>query len=118
MLATTAMSPLELVRTKMQSKKMKFWQIRQALKSTLEAEGTLGLWKGCSPTILRDVPFSALYWPSYEFIKQTIDSGRNSNFATTFVSGALAGTLASSATLPMDVIKTRSGEKHEHDVKS
>ena len=51
----------------------------------------------------RDVPFSALYWPLYE---QTKSLFANDNFFADFVSGAVAGSVASTVTLPFDVIKT------------
>jgi hypothetical protein len=61
-----------------------------------------GLWRGYSATLLRDVPFSAIYWPCYEFLRP-----QRYNFVETFLAGAFAGTVASTVTLPMDVIKTR-----------
>lgn len=100
--AVTVVSPLELVRTKMQSQKMAFYQVRQAIEVTLKSQGVLGLWRGYSATLLRDVPFSALYWPCYEFLRP-----ERYNFFDTFLAGAAAGTVASTLTLPMDVIKTR-----------
>ena len=100
--AVTIVSPLELIRTKMQSQKMAFYQVRQALAVTMESQGVLGLWRGYSATLLRDVPFSALYWPCYEFLRP-----ERYNFFETFLAGATAGTVASAVTLPMDVVKTR-----------
>ena len=94
--------PSELIRTKMQSQKMAFTDVSQALRTTVQAEGTLGLWKGLSATLLRDVPFSAVYWPCYEYLKPA-----NYQFTQTFLAGAVAGSIASTVTLPMDVLKTR-----------
>jgi len=104
--AVTVVSPLEMIRTKMQSQKMTMSQIRSGLRTTLEMEGIRGLWKGYSATLYRDVPFSAIYWPCYELFKGLTLSEEH-QFGATFVSGAMAGTIAASITLPMDVIKTR-----------
>merc|ERR1719273_2824227 len=105
--ACTIVSPLELIRTKMQSQKMAFYQVRQALSVTLKSEGIKGLWKGYTATLLRDVPFSALYWPLYEFSKSVLCQDKSHvTFLETFLSGAAAGTVASTVTLPFDVIKT------------
>ena len=112
--ACTIVSPLELIRTKMQSQKMAFYQVRRALSVTLKSEGLVGLWKGYGATLLRDVPFSAIYWGVYENFRP-----KEYNFEQNFVAGAVSGTIASTITLPMDVIKTRLqmelGEKIVHD---
>jgi len=100
--ACTIVSPLELIRTKMQSQKMAFYQVRQALSVTLKSEGIPGLWKGYTATLMRDVPFSAIYWGIYESLRP-----KEYNFQQNFISGAVSGTIASTITLPMDVIKTR-----------
>lgn len=59
--AATLVSPLELIRTKMQSKKLSYLEVHQALRSLLEYHGYRGLWKGLGSTLLRDVPFSGKY---------------------------------------------------------
>ena len=100
--AVILVSPLELIRTKMQSQKMGFGDVRKALEITLRSEGITALWKGLSSTIIRDVPFSALYWSCYEYLRP-IDF----NFIETPLAGFIAGGVASAVTLPMDVIKTR-----------
>jgi len=100
--AVTLVSPLELVRTKMQAQKMSFIDVRKALVFTVKTDGISGLWKGLSATLLRDVPFSAVYWPCYEYLRPT-----EFNLGESFAAGAVAGSLASTVTLPMDVIKTR-----------
>merc|ERR1712020_410394 len=94
--ACTIVSPLELIRTKMQSQKMAFYQVRQALSVTLKSEGVRGLWKGYTVTLLRDVPFSAIYWGVYEALRP-----KEFNFQQNFISGAVSGTIASTITLPM-----------------
>lgn len=117
--AVTLVSPLELIRTKMQSQKMAFFQVRSCLKDLIKARGIKGLWSGYTATLLRDVPFSALYWPLYEQTK--LFMGRES-FTNNFVSGAVAGSVASTITLPFDVLKTMKqievGEKDIMHVKS
>lgn len=104
---------------------MQFFEVRHALKDLVRTEGITGLWKGYTATILRDVPFSAMYWPTYETIKRQML--RHSTDPTTptmsqsFIAGAISGSIASTVTLPMDVIKTHRqielGEKHILHVK-
>merc|ERR1719508_258328 len=106
--AVSLVNPLELVRTKMQSQKMKLNQVQSCIKDLVKTRGVMGLWSGYTATLLRDVPFSALYWPLYEQSKETLNlytSSRDS-LLVTFGSGAIAGSVASTVTLPFDVIKT------------
>jgi len=70
--AATSVSPLELIRTKMQSKKLSYLEVHQALQSLLEYHGYKGLWKGLGSTLLRDVPFSGelyFFYKSYLFLE-------------------------------------------------
>jgi len=101
--AVSLVNPLELVRTKMQSQKMKLNQVQSCIKDLVKTRGVMGLWSGYTATLLRDVPFSALYWPLYE---QTRLLFGYDSFFVNFVSGAVAGSVASTVTLPFDVIKT------------
>ena len=100
--ACVIVNPLELIRTKMQSQKMAFIDVRKALQVTFRSEGTIGLWKGVTASLLRDVPFSAVYWPCYEYLRPS-----EYNFSQMSVAGAVAGSVAAAVTNPMDVIKTR-----------
>lgn len=104
-IAVTTISPLELIRTKMQSNKFTYWQVGRFLKCSVKQDGYLSLWRGLGPTILRDVPFSAIYWLNYEFYKMKFNQPRPS-FSFSFVAGAAAGTVAAVITLPFDVVKT------------
>lgn len=57
----------------------------------MQQDGIKGLWKGVLPTLLRDVPFSAIYWTTYEFIK-TQTTGVPS-FGFSFIAGFLSGSV-------------------------
>lgn len=56
--AVTMISPLELIRTKMQSKAFSYKELYQIVSVKVSEDGWISLWKGWAPTILRDVPFS------------------------------------------------------------
>ncbi|XP_074593019.1 mitochondrial glutathione transporter SLC25A40-like [Brevipalpus obovatus] len=99
-------SPLELVRTKMQSQKLSYLEIHQAVSSLVKQEGIFALYRGLVPTILRDVPFSAVYWAGYELMKRRMNASLEPTFFQSFVSGAVAGSFAAIITLPFDVVKT------------
>ena len=120
LVAVSLVSPLELVRTKMQSQKMPWSQVIRCVRDLVTTQGVRGLWNGYTATLLRDVPFSALYWPLYESTRDSLRrwaairerrslytlTVQENSFLINFVSGALAGSVASTITLPFDVIKT------------
>ncbi|KAM8947314.1 mitochondrial glutathione transporter SLC25A39 isoform 2-T2 [Pelodytes ibericus] len=108
--AVTVISPLELIRTKMQSRQLSYIELGACLRSAVSQDGWLSLWKGWGPTVLRDVPFSALYWFNYELVKKRLSMSwemAESPFLTSFSAGAVSGAVAAILTLPFDVVKTQ-----------
>ncbi|KYB29088.1 Calcium-binding mitochondrial carrier protein Aralar1-like Protein [Tribolium castaneum] len=103
--AVSVVSPLELIRTKMQSRKISYAEINESLKLLIKQDGIKGLWKGVFPTLGRDVPFSAIYWMNYETIKGFFGSD-TPTFGVSFFAGAVSGGIAAFATVPFDVVKT------------
>lgn len=60
----------------------------------VQQEGPATLWRGLLPTMLRDVPFSAVYWMGYEKVKHHLNTKHHdtlSNFQTAFLAGASSG---------------------------
>ncbi|KAM9368887.1 mitochondrial glutathione transporter SLC25A39 isoform 1-T1 [Phaethornis superciliosus] len=108
--AVTVISPLELIRTKMQSQQLSYKELGVCIQSAVAQDGWLSLWRGWGPTVLRDVPFSALYWFNYELVRDWLcgQTGQDeATFMITFTSGAISGTVAAVLTLPFDVVKTQ-----------
>lgn len=70
--------------------------------------GFFGLYKGAKACFLRDIPFSAIYFPAYAHSKKALsdENGYNSPLTLLFA-GAIAGVPAASLVTPADVIKTR-----------
>lgn len=88
--SVTIVNPLELIRTKMQSQKLNYSQVGVALKDMIHFYGIPGLWKGLGATLLRDVPFSGIYWASYESLKNMFEV-TNPTFTFSFMAGGLSG---------------------------
>ncbi|XP_067869228.1 mitochondrial glutathione transporter SLC25A40-like [Heterodontus francisci] len=108
--AVTVISPLELIRTKSQSRKLTYKELGSVVRIAVAQDGLLSLWRGWGPTVLRDVPFSATYWFNYELMKNQFCKKYNVSeptFAISFFSGASSGAIAAVLTLPFDVVKTR-----------
>jgi solute carrier family 25, member 39/40 len=103
--AVTIVNPLELIRTKMQSERMSYREVGSAFKKMIQQHGVRGLFKGLMPTILRDTPFSSIYWTCYESFKK-FNKITHPNVTEAFIGGAISGTCAAFVTCPFDVIKT------------
>ena len=126
--AATAISPIEMFRTRMQAATKGdgsiFTQTLRGLKTMVVADGYKSLWRGLTLTMWRDVPFSGIYWWGYESVRNQLAVLRettqvqygwsrpnlkdhSSTFLDSFIAGATSGALASVVTTPFDVGKTR-----------
>lgn len=87
-------------------------------RALIRNEGPLSLFRGVWPTIMRDVPFSAIYWMCIEgmrdFWRTQHRRKPSSTVSTTeqtieaLISGSISGVVAAAFTTPLDVLKTRS----------
>jgi len=111
----TTLAPLEFIRTNLQASLgalRKNHSMREFTTIVVGNSGMKGLWQGLGPTLMRDIPFSAIYWTGYEYIKaHLLPSNYNKNhhglpFLVHFVSGAISGMVSAIITTPIDVIKT------------
>ena len=72
--------------------------------------GLMGLYKGASACLLRDVPFSSIYFPTYSHLKKSLfgeSPTKKLGVLQLLTAGAIAGMPAAYLTTPCDVIKTR-----------
>lgn len=79
------------------------------LLTTLKEEGVRGLYRGFGSTVLREIPFSLVQFPLWEYLK-TQWSRRQGHTLSSWqsaVCGAFAGAIAALVTTPLDVAKTR-----------
>ncbi|XP_040845193.1 solute carrier family 25 member 39 isoform X1 [Ochotona curzoniae] len=106
----TLLSPLELVRTKLQARHVSYRELGTCVRTAVAQGGWRSLWLGWGPTALRDVPFSALYWFNYELLKDWLSGLRpkdQTSVGISFVAGGVSGMVAATLTLPFDVVKTQ-----------
>ncbi|KAK3994687.1 mitochondrial carrier domain-containing protein [Cladorrhinum sp. PSN332] len=107
-------NPLEIVKIRLQvqgevaksvegaPRRSAMWIIRNL--------GLVGLYKGASACLLRDVPFSAIYFPTYSHLKKDLfgeSQTKKLGVVQLLTAGAIAGMPAAYLTTPCDVIKTR-----------
>eukprot|EP00897_Mesotaenium_endlicherianum_P004297 jgi/Mesen1/3896/ME000208S02907 len=79
---------------------------RQVLRSE---GGALGLFKGLTPTLLREVPGNAAMFGAYEAIKQALAGGRDTSQlgrGSMLIAGGVAGAAFWASVYPTDVIKS------------
>jgi solute carrier family 25 protein 39/40 len=114
---TLITSPLEYLRTSIQASAKNQKKADLSL-GALKRDGYTKLWRGLTPTLLRDVPFSAIYWGSYEFSKSRTSGVDLPEFLKNFTCGYAAGVLAASITCPIDVVKTRMQSSDNLDTKN
>ncbi|XDV53427.1 hypothetical protein PO909_021927 [Leuciscus waleckii] len=81
----------------------------QLTRELLKEKGIAGLYKGLGATLLRDVPFSIIYFPLFANLNNLGKKGGEgpAPFYVSFLSGCAAGSTAAVAVNPVDVIKTR-----------
>lgn len=94
----------ELVKAGVESAK------RQTALDIIQGLGAMGLYKGAMACLLRDIPFSAIYFPAYAHLKKDYfkeSPTKHLSIGQLLAAGAIAGMPAAYLTTPADVIKTR-----------
>ncbi|KIJ45176.1 hypothetical protein M422DRAFT_207442 [Sphaerobolus stellatus SS14] len=104
--------PTEVVKTRSQTAtfgKSRFPSLIAAQK-TYHADGLKGFYRGFGITVARDVPFTAIEFPLYEFLKVRLARYLGRKELQPWEAGccgSVAGGLGAAATTPFDVLKTR-----------
>ncbi|XP_017066932.1 solute carrier family 25 member 40 isoform X2 [Drosophila eugracilis] len=114
-IVVTAITPIEMVRIKMQSEYMTYSELWRVLRSLIRQHGILGLWRGWPPTVMRDAPFSGTYWAAYEAMKRAFGV-TEPTFLFSFLTGAVSGAVATFVTMPFDLITTHTQIELGQDV--
>jgi len=97
-------SPFELLKTQSQARSSFGGLSKIATRQSLYQAFTLN--------VIRDVPFSAIYWALLVEIKKGVvhynrGSGEEVSFMLNLISGYTAGSITAFVTCPLDVIKTK-----------
>ncbi|XP_072532225.1 electrogenic aspartate/glutamate antiporter SLC25A13, mitochondrial [Salminus brasiliensis] len=101
-------NPLEIVKIRLQVAGEITTGPRVSALSVIRDLGFFGLYKGAKACFLRDIPFSAIYFPCYAHVKAGLaDEEGRVGPGRLLLAGAVAGMPAASLVTPADVIKTR-----------
>lgn len=106
--------PITVVKTRFEAlgAKTPYTSTWGGLRGIAATEGVRSLWSGLVPTVLRDVPHSALYYAMYNYTKSIMLPMRASDSriplpALNFSAGLISGLSATIVSHPFDVIRTR-----------
>ena len=99
----SATNPMEIVKLRMQLSGES--GATASLGSTVAGLGLRGLYKGTAATLLRDVPFSIVFFPLFANLKTAFNG--NDSLLGLVAAGAISGSVAAGSVTPCDVVKTR-----------
>ncbi|CEP21935.1 Putative mitochondrial carrier protein PET8 [Cyberlindnera jadinii] len=103
--------PAEVIKQRTQTSKFSSsWQTFQALWNNHGGEGLRGFYRGWSTTIMREIPFTMIQFPLYEWLKKKWalkQKVEKVNPLQGALCGSIAGGFAAAVTTPLDVLKTR-----------
>ncbi|CAG9483243.1 mitochondrial carrier protein, putative [Plasmodium vivax] len=110
-------SPLELYRTNVQANVCNNYKVSilDILKDKKNRKIKINFYKGITSTLIRDIPFSAIYWSLNEYLVsyiKKVDSEYEkrkkfiTKFVYPFICGCLSSTITTFLTHPLDIIKT------------
>ncbi|CAK0781436.1 hypothetical protein CVIRNUC_005373 [Coccomyxa viridis] len=107
--AAAVTNPLDLVKTRLQSKDNPYKTIGQVVSAVMKDEGVAGLWAGTMPSVLRAAALTATQCASYDQAKQwwMRTTGMGDSFSTHFGASMVTGLATTTVTAPVDLIKTR-----------
>ena len=102
--ACTVRVPVEVIKQRMQVGIYRDMNFLSVFYKILRTEGGFGLYRGFTATIQREIPFSAIQFPIYEYLKKrfAVDDRRKMAMC-----GSIAGGVTAFLTTPLDVLKTR-----------
>lgn len=108
-------NPIEIVKIRLQVKSEYAADANITATNIIRNLGLSGLYKGVAACLMRDVPFSAIYFPTYAHLKKDLfqfdpnDKTKRNRLKTweLLLAGGIAGMPAAYLTTPFDVVKTR-----------
>lgn len=115
-MAAVVSCPITVVKTRMEYAHIpgrsslplpKYNNTLHALQTIFKTEGMKGLYRGLTPTILSNAPFSAFYYLFYTRLQTRLQENDLSPMITNLSSSTIAAIGATLLTQPADVVRTR-----------
>lgn len=103
--ACTVRVPVEVVKQRTQANhETSSWK---TFRNVMNVEGFRGFYRGYLTTVAREIPFSFIQFPLWEFLKRMFANPDSLLTWQAAVCGAISGGIAGGLTTPLDVAKTR-----------
>jgi solute carrier family 25 S-adenosylmethionine transporter 26 len=100
--------PTEIIKQRAQAGSK--YSLAMIAKRIHKTDGISGFYRGYATTLTREIPFSFIELPLWEFMKKYWAGYMGRDKCKPFesaVCGSIAGSIAAAATTPLDVVKTR-----------
>lgn len=98
-------NPLEITKIRLQVHGELYPNNPVPLFNVVKELGIRGLYKGSMACMMRDIPFSAIYFPTYTFFRSNVENKDSATYQ--LLVGTASGIAAAGITTPADVVKTR-----------
>lgn len=106
-MADAVMTPFDVVKQRMQvSSGSTTSTLVTTAKNIIKTEGVGAFYVSYPTTLLLNIPFHCVQFPTYEVIKSLLNPTNSYSPTTHILAGGAAGALAAALTTPIDVIKT------------
>ncbi|KAE9554851.1 hypothetical protein FO519_001966 [Halicephalobus sp. NKZ332] len=100
--------PTEVIKQRAQATSVH--SLSSIIRRIYVSDGLSGFYRGYMTTIAREIPFSFIEFPIWEFLKRRWAKMMNRDKCKPFesaVCGSIAGSFSAAVTTPLDVVKTR-----------
>lgn len=94
--------PVDVVKQRLQV--CRYNHLSEGIRHIVQTDGLRGFYRGFGATLFRDIPFSCIQFPLYEWLNR--QSGATTPLQRALV-GCFSGSVAALVTTPLDVVKTR-----------
>jgi solute carrier family 25 aspartate/glutamate transporter 12/13 len=100
--------PMEIVKIRLQTQASMAKHLQTGPWQIISELGPRGLYRGAAATMMRDIPFSIIFFPGFANLRKLLaDERGNNTFGSMLAAGMIAGATAAGSVTPFDVIKTR-----------
>ncbi|XP_058828742.1 mitoferrin [Topomyia yanbarensis] len=99
-------NPADVVKQRLQMYNSPYRSILHCARVVYQTEGLRAFYRSYSTQLVMNIPYSAIQFPTYEFLQKRLNKDNNYNPPVHMVAGGAAGAAASALTTPLDVCKT------------